>query len=216
MLTDSSAASLYNIRPQRTAATLLQTRLTMTTFARYLLVPVLLLAPLVQTPAAESRWIDSVSVTVGKDNDANKTNSIAFGVQNKWNRTWFNEGAWYVGGFWDASVAYLKSDINHDSSLTDFSLTPFLRLQRDAQLSSGVTPYSQIGIGGHLINDTEIGKRDLATRFQFGPQVGVGLGFGEKGNYELTYQFQYLTNGGIKQPDDGLKMHLLSVGYSFP
>ena len=188
----------------------------MTTFARILFVPVLLLAHLTLAWGADNRWIDSISVTLGKDNDTNKTNSIGFGVQNKWNRTWFNDGAWFVGGFWDASLTYLKSDINQDSSLTDFSITPFLRLQRDAQLSSGVTPYSQIGLGGHLINDTEIGKRDLATRLQFGPQVGVGLGFGEKGNYELTYQYQYLTNGGIKQPNDGLKMHLLSFGYTFP
>jgi lipid A 3-O-deacylase len=188
----------------------------MTTLARILLVPILLLAPYTATGAAESRWIDSISLTVGKDYNTNETSAVAFGVQNKWNRTWFNEGAWFVGGFWDASLAYLKSDINHDRSLTDISITPVLRLQRDAQLSSGVTPYSQIGVGGHLISDTEIGKRNLGSRFQFGPQVGVGLGFGEKGNYELTYQYQMLTNGGTKQPNDGLRMHLLSFGYAFP
>jgi lipid A 3-O-deacylase len=187
----------------------------MTRFARIVFVPILLLAHFTPGQGAESRWIDSVSVSLGKDNDSNKTNAIQFSVQNKWNRTWFNEGAWFVGGYWDASLAYLKSDINHDGSLFDLSLTPFLRLQRDAQLSSGVTPFSQIGLGGHLLSDTEIGNQDLATRFQFGPQLGVGLGFGEKGNYELAYHYQYLTNGGIKQPNDGLRMHLLSFGYAF-
>jgi len=187
----------------------------MTIFARLLFVPILLLAPLTLTQGAESRWVDSVTVSLGKDNDTNKTNAIQFGVQNKWNRTWFNDGAWFVGGFWDVSLAYLKSDINQDTSVTDFSLTPFLRLQRDAQLSSGVTPFSQIGLGGHLLSDTELGNRDLATRLQFGPQVGLGIGFGEKGNYELTYRYQYLTNGGIKQPNDSLKMHFFSFGYAF-
>ncbi|MGB7932324.1 MAG: acyloxyacyl hydrolase [Gammaproteobacteria bacterium] len=190
----------------------------MTMFARILIVPMLLLAHLAL--GAESRWVDSITVSVGKDNDTNKTNAIQtnaiqLGLQNKWNRTWFNDGAWFVGGFWDVSLAYLKSDINQDTSLMDLSLTPFLRLQRDAQLSSGVTPFSQIGLGGHLLSDTELGNRDLATRLQFGPQVGVGLGFGQKGNYELTYRYQYLTNGGIKQPNDGLKMHFLSFGYAF-
>jgi lipid A 3-O-deacylase len=187
----------------------------MTMFARLLTVPMLLLATLTLAHGAESRWVDSMTVSLGKDNDTNKTNAIQFGLQNKWNRTWFNDGAWFVGGFWDASLAYLKSDINQDTSLFDLSLTPFLRLQRDAQLSSGVTPFSQIGLGGHLLSDTELGNRDLATRLQFGPQVGVGLGFGRKGNYELTYRYQYLTNGGIKQPNDGLKMHFLSLGYAF-
>jgi lipid A 3-O-deacylase len=88
-------------------------------------------------------------------------------------------------------------------------------LQRDAQLSSGVTPFSQIGFGGHLLSDTVLGNRDLATNLQFGPQIGVGLGFGQKGTYELTYRYQYLTNGGIKQPNNGLKMHFLSIGYAF-
>jgi lipid A 3-O-deacylase len=187
----------------------------MTMFARLLIVPMLLLAYLTLAQGAESRWVDSITVSLGKDNDTNKTNAIQFGLQNKWNRTWFNDGAWFVGGFWDASLAYLKSDINQDTSLFDLSLTPFLRLQRDAQLSSGLTPFSQIGLGGHLLSDTELGKRDLATKLQFGPQVGVGLGFGHKGNYELTYRYQYLTNGGIKQPNDGLKMHFLSFGYAF-
>jgi hypothetical protein len=187
----------------------------MTLFSRILLVPLLVLVYLTLAHGAESRWIDSVSASLGKDNDTNKTNAIQFGIQNKWNRTWFNDGAWFLGGFWDVSLAYLKSDINEDSSLTDLSLTPFLRLQRDAQLSSGVTPFSQIGLGGHLLSDTVIGHRDLATRLQFGPQVGVGLGFGAKGNYELTYRYQYLTNGGTKAPNDGLKMHLLSIGYAF-
>jgi len=187
----------------------------MTMFARLLIVPMLLLASFTLAHGAESRWVDSMTVSLGKDNDTNKTNAIQFGLQNKWNRTWFNDGAWFVGGFWDASLAYLKSDINQDTSLFDLSLTPFLRLQRDAQLSSGVTPFSQIGLGGHLLSDTELGNRDLATRLQFGPQVGVGLGFGQKGNYELTYRYQYLTNGDIKQPNDGLKMHFLSFGYAF-
>jgi hypothetical protein len=187
----------------------------MNTFIRTLVAPVLLLVPLALTHAAERRWIDSVTVAAGKDNDTNKTLDFQIGVQNKWNRTWFNEGAWFVSGYWDASLAYLKSDINQNSSLYDFSLTPYLRLQRDVQLSKGVTPFSEIGIGGHLLTDTKLGDRDLATNLQFGPIVGLGIGFGNKGNYELSYHYQYLTNGGIKGPNDGLKMHLISLGYAF-
>jgi lipid A 3-O-deacylase len=187
----------------------------MNTFARILVVPMLLLSSLTPTLGAESRWIDSVSVALGKNNDTNKSVDLQLGVRNNWNRTWFNEGAWFVSGSWDASVAYLKSDINQNSGLYDFSLTPFLRLQRDVQLSKGITPFSEIGLGGHLLTDTKFGDRDLATRFQFGPEFGLGIGFGNKGNYELAYHYQFLTNGGIKDPNDGLKMHLVSFGYAF-
>jgi lipid A 3-O-deacylase len=175
----------------------------------------LLLGPVTLACGAQSRWVDSVSLSLGKDNDSNKTYAFQFGIQNNWNRTWFNEGAWFVGGYWDASLAYMKSDFNQNSRLYDLSITPFLRLQRDAALSKGVSPFSEIGIGGHLLTDTKIGERDLTTRLQFGPEVGLGLGFGDKGSYKLTYRYQYLTNGGIKDPNDGLKMHFLSFGYAF-
>jgi lipid A 3-O-deacylase len=171
---------------------------------------------LVPAQAAGSKWIDSVSATLGKDNDSNKTRLFGVGVQNRWNRTWFTDGAWFLGGYWDASLAYMKSNYNDNSDLYDFSLTPMLRLQRYADISSGVAPFSEVGVGGHLLSDKEIGDRDLATNFQFGPQIGVGLGFGDKARYELAYHYQRLTNASIKQPNDGLKLHLLSFGYSFP
>ena len=193
----------------------MHTRFVMTTFARILIVSVLLLVHLTLTQGAENRWIDSVTTALGKDSNYNKTKAFQLGMQNKWNRTWFNEGAWFVGGYWDATLAYMKSNIKENSDLYDLSLTPVLRLQRDAELSSGVTPFSEIGVGGHLLSDNKIGERDLATKLQFCPQLGLGLGFGDKGSYELTYHYQYLTNGGIKQPNDGLKMHLLSFGYAF-
>ena len=176
----------------------------------------LLAACLTPVQAAGSKWIDSVSASLGKDNNSNKTKVFRIGVQNRWNRTWFTDGAWFLGGYWDASLAYLKSNYNDNSDLYDFSLTPVLRLQRYADISSGVAPFSEVGVGGHLLSDKEIGERDLATNFQFGPQVGVGLGFGNKARYELAYRYQRLTNASIKQPNDGLRLHLLSFGYNFP
>jgi hypothetical protein len=90
-----------------------------------------------------------------------------------------------------------------------------LRLQRDAEISSGFAPFSEVGVGGHLLSEDVIGKRELGTGFQLASHIGVGLGFGEKGRYELAYRFQHLTNAGIKSPNNGLDLHLLSFGYHF-
>jgi hypothetical protein len=149
----------------------------------------LVLLPL-QAVAAENRWIDSLSASIGEDKNSNQMDVYRIGIQNRWNRTWFNDGAWYLGGYWDG-------------------------LQRDAEISSGFAPFSEVGVGGHLLSEDVIGKRELGTGFQLASHIGVGLGFGEKGRYELAYRFQHLTNAGIKSPNNGLDLHLLSFGYHF-
>jgi hypothetical protein len=88
-------------------------------------------------------------------------------------------------------------------------------MQRDASLSKGITPYAEAGIGPHLISETSLGRRRFSTAFQLGSLVGFGLGFGEKGQYEISYRFQHLSNVEIKKPNDGLNLHLLRLGYSF-
>jgi hypothetical protein len=64
----------------------------------------LVLLPL-QAVAAENRWIDSLSASIGEDKNSNQMDVYRIGIQNRWNRTWFNDGAWYLGGYWDATTA---------------------------------------------------------------------------------------------------------------
>jgi hypothetical protein len=111
----------------------------------------------------------------------------------------------------------MESDINNsdNSDLVDISLTPVFRYQRDANLSSGVTPYMEAGTGPHLISNTRLGFQKYSTAFQFGTLLGFGLGFGENGQYEVAYRFQHISNADIKKPNDGINLHLLRLGYSF-
>ena len=67
--------------------------------------------------AAGNNWIDAMSFSYGEDLDDNDTTLYRFGLQNKWERTWLNGGAWYVGGYWDAELAYMESD--HKNSEND-------------------------------------------------------------------------------------------------
>jgi opacity protein-like surface antigen len=177
----------------------------------------LLLTHTTATAASGSNWIDAISLTYGQDEDSSKIDAFRVGLQNRWEHTWFNGGAWYLTGYWDAELAYLDSDLKNseNNELFDLSLTPVLRLQRDAQLSSGVTPYAEAGIGTHLITDTRLGQKKYSTAFQFGSLVGFGLGFGEHGQYELGYRFQHISNADIKTPNDGINLHLLRLGYLF-
>jgi len=189
----------------------------MNSFKRLLPVTLLLAAQAITMDAGANDWIDAVSFTYGQDEDSNDTDIYRLGLQNRWERTWFKGGAWYLGGYWDAELAYVESDAggNGNSNLLDLSLTPVFRYQRDANLSSGVTPYAEAGIGPHLFSRTQLGLQKYSTAFQLGSLIGFGLGFGGNGQYEIAYRYQHISNAGIKNPNDGLNLHLLRLGYSF-
>ena len=181
------------------------------------LLPLLAVIFTASAQAAGNNWIDAMSLTYGEDLDNNETTLYRLGLQNKWERTWLNDGAWYVGGYWDVELAYMESD--HEKSkndnLFDLGLTPVFRMQRDASLSSGVSPYAEAGIGPHLISETRLGNQQYSTALQFGSLIGFGLGFGDRGQYEISYRFQHLSNADIKTPNQGMNLHLLRLGYAF-
>jgi len=185
--------------------------------SRLLAIPLLLLIFMTTADANGSRWVDSVSLTFGTDEDSIDADIYRFGLQNRWGRTWFNEGAWNVGGYWDAEFAYIHADAGRgeNDALYDISLTPVFRLQRDTALSSGVSPFADAGIGAHLLTDTSLADKNYSTAFQFGSLIGFGVGFGRHGQYELGYRYQHISNAGIKDPNDGLSLHLLRLGYAF-
>ena len=184
---------------------------------RLIVISLLLVTHAFSMTAGANGWIDAISFTYGQDEDSNDTELYRLGLQNRWERTWFKGGAWYLGGYWDAELAYMESDLqNSDSNeLLDLSLTPVFRYQRDANLSKGVTPYAEAGIGPHLLSKSKLGYQRYSTAFQIGSVVGVGLGFGGSGQYEIAYRFQHISNANIKKPNDGMNLHLFRVGYAF-
>ncbi|MDX2458381.1 MAG: acyloxyacyl hydrolase [Gammaproteobacteria bacterium] len=179
----------------------------------------LILAVICSTTANANgnNWIDALSLSYGEDSDNNDVKIYRVGLQNKWERTWMNDGAWYIGGYWDAELGYMESDNDYSENdeLFDLGLTPVFRMQRDASLSSGVSPYAEFGIGPHLISETRLGNRQFSTAFQFGSLFGLGLGFGDKGQYELSYRYQHISNASIKTPNNGMNLHMLRLGYTF-
>jgi len=182
---------------------------------RILLVTLLLLSQPLHAAAGDRPWISNVSVTIGKSNNSDESDVIRVGFQKQWRHSWFDSGAWYLDGYWDTGLTRMKADTGYTGAVYGISLTPVFRYQRDATLSSGVTPFAEAGFGVHLLTDTHIGNSSLSTAFQFGSLLGLGLGFGERGQYELTYQYMNLTNADLKKPNDGFEAHLLKLGYNF-
>lgn len=114
---------------------------------------------------------------------------------------------------WAGDVSYWWSR-NHSastSSLWETGVTPVVRLRRagDSLYSS----YLEAGVGIHLLSHTSIDERVLSTAFQFGEFVGVGADFGSREQYSIGLRLQHISNGGIKEPNDGVTFGELRFAY---
>lgn len=140
------------------------------------------------------------------------TQLVRLGIARDWQRAWFTDGDWQVSGYWLAQIGYWNSDRHNrdNDNLWEVGLTPVLRLAPKA--ATGLRPYLEAGIGGHVLSDTRIGQRELSTAWQFGSHVGAGL---HCGPLEIGYRFQHLSNASIKQPNDGIDFHILTAGMRF-
>ena len=162
--------------------------------------------------------IDGVSFEAGTSfsSDDADTDMGRIGVEWNWDKTWQISENWVIGGYWEASLGYWHtSDRRDDHEVIDLGFTPVFRLQRAGPVS-GVTPYAEFAVGAHLLSDKDITDSDhFSTNFQFGDHIGFGVRFGERGQYDLAYRMQHLSNAGIDHPNPGINFNQLRFQYNF-
>lgn len=74
-------------------------------------------------------------------------------------------------------------------------------------------PYAEFGLGGALLSNDRLGKKQLSTHFQFSEHLGLGLAF--TGGWFAGWRFSHYSNAGMKSPNDGIDQHQLVVGIRF-
>jgi hypothetical protein len=103
-----------------------------------------------------------------------------------------------------AQVAYWRGTQRPSDfrSLWEGSVTPTLRWIGPSVGAAAIV--AEVGLGVSGISHTRINQdRQFATGFQFNEHFGVGLAFGEKRRYELAAYVRHVSNGSIKQQNDG-------------
>jgi hypothetical protein len=161
--------------------------------------------------------VDGMSFEYGDSDSSNSDVKLyRVGLQWKWSQKWLATGNWHLGGYWDASLGYWdnqSANATH-SSIVDIGFTPVFRFQQTTP--SSVSPYAELGIGFHFLSHTSVTpQRQFGSSFQFGDHIGAGLRFGERGQYDLGYRYQHLSNAGIKQPNNGINFHQIRLQYHF-
>ncbi|MFN7086024.1 MAG: acyloxyacyl hydrolase [Burkholderiales bacterium] len=161
--------------------------------------------------------MDGVSFEYGKSDSSNAdVGRYRLAVQWDWGKRWFDSGGWHLGGYWDLGLGQWdnRSVPRTGGSVTDIGLTPVFRFQHDG--SAGLMPYVEAGIGLHLLSATSVSpERRFGSSFQFGDHLGIGVRFGGKGRYDAGYRYQHFSNGGLKEPNQGINFHQLRLQYRF-
>ncbi|MDZ4202669.1 MAG: acyloxyacyl hydrolase [Gallionella sp.] len=157
--------------------------------------------------------LDGVSVEYGSGDSSSMARVSA---QWDWDKQWFTDGEWLVTGFWEASLGSWRgnSSVGNNQTITDIGITPVFRLQQKNPV--GFAPYAEAAIGFHMISPTFIyANRRFGSAFQFGDHIGFGVRFGDRQQFDLGYRYQHLSNGGIKQPNQGINFNQVRFGYHF-
>jgi hypothetical protein len=157
--------------------------------------------------------VDAVSFELG---NGNQTDVARVGAIWNWDKQWFTEGDWLVTGYWEATAGRWQghSSTGNNQVITDLGIAPVFRFQQ--KHPSGVAPYVEGAIGFHLISPTYIyAGRNFSSAFQFGDHVGFGMRFGEHHRFDMSYRFQHVSNGDIKQPNPGINFNQVHFAYYF-
>ncbi len=166
--------------------------------------------------AARAGAVDGVFVEGGHGYQATMSR---VGLLWNWDRSWLNDGNWHVTGFWEACLGRWRGEKpgpgSNNQTITEVGITPVFRFEQKEL--SGVAPYLEGGfIGLHLISPTYIyGDRRFGSAFQFGDHLGVGVRFGEHHQFDLGLRYQHLSNGDIRQPNNGINFSQVHFVYHF-
>ncbi|HEV7855409.1 MAG TPA: acyloxyacyl hydrolase [Herminiimonas sp.] len=156
--------------------------------------------------------VDGVSAEVGF---GAKVGMARAGLQWDWDKQWFQSNGTYVGGYWDATLEQWQGTryqgrSGANQNITTIGITPVFRYQNTSRKGF----YAEAGVGIHLqsaLYDND-GKQE-STAFLFGDHLGVGYVFSNK--MDLGLKLQHFSNGGIKEPNDGVNFVVLGLRYHF-
>ncbi len=131
---------------------------------------------------------------------------------------WHTDYNWGLTAIWESSVGFWHGSHGPNGGNDRLKLLtsgPVLRWQLLKPSSIGISPYVELGVGLSWLSRREIGGRKLSLHFQFEDKAGIGIRFGSRSQYDVTYRVFHYSNGSIKRPNSGVNLQMLNLGYWF-
>ncbi len=159
---------------------------------------------------APAAAVDSIALEAGS---GDSTDMARVALQWDMKQRWLGSGDWHLGSYWDLGLGYWQRNAapGQNDDVAEIGLTPVLRFQQNSLRGL----YVEGGLGIHLLSRSQIGDKRLGTQVQFGSSIGMGVRFGDKGQYELSYRYQHLSNGSVKQPNNGINFNQIRFRHHF-
>jgi lipid A 3-O-deacylase len=160
--------------------------------------------------------VDGFGLEYGEEQGSGSVELARVALQWQWDDLWLAHGNWYLGGYWDLTLAYWRNDdpARTSSGIWDIGLTPVFRWQQKERGS--LSPYIETGLGDHLLSETSVAPNQrFSTNFQFGSHLGVGVRFGQDHALDLSARINHLSNADIRTPNDGINFYEVRLGYWF-
>src|SRR6266513_4125546 len=94
----------------------------------------------------------------------------------------------------------------------DLNVTPVWR--SESALGGAARGYVEAGLGVYLLSHTIHNQTNrLPTSLEFGSHLGIGLRLGPDATVGLAVQ--HISNAGIKQPNGGINLYMLTASHRF-
>jgi len=119
---------------------------------------------------------------------------------------------WWFGGNVEGIAQLLAGGQDNPEAAYFVGLNGGLRYH--LRTGTRLNPFVSGSIG---VASTDIGGPDLSGSFQFNEQIGAGFRYFITEQYaiSLEYAFWHVSNGGIREPNDGVNAHLVSLGVAW-
>ncbi len=163
--------------------------------------------------SAPAYAVDGIAFAGGSGSDADlATVSLTW----NWDKRWFTEGDWSLGGYWELSGTAWKGDgPRPEKELYGIGIAPVFRFQRNA-FANSISPYAEVGVGAYQFSGKQIhGEQSMGSRFEFGTHIGLGMTFGDRQQFDVSYRIQHFSNAGITSTNPGINFNEIRIGYHF-
>lgn len=147
-------------------------------------------------------------ITIGLGNGTGGLNSARLALVQTLDPLGFNQFFSNVGLQLEYSVNRWEE---HHNSHNAFGLLPSIRWNWYPQERWHL--FVDLGVGASYHQDTQVADHQLGTHYLFEDRLGLGL---RHERWELALRGYHYSNGGLRQPNDGLNLLNLEVSWLFP